>query len=475
MATGGSLVTLKDIFRDKGKAAVVLPVLLLGWVVPFCAVSFHIAFPTITRELDISTVHATWIPTAYLIAGAMIGLPIGRFVNRIGPRNGFVTAISTYIAGAVFVALSGGFRVLAISFFAMGAGSTMVVVAGRALLFRVFSTEERIRLIAVLITLISLGTLSGSFLGGVVIHFLHWRGVFWIGAVFGLCCLFMVLKRIPSGDGDPSEKTLDIAGVILYAVFIVTFLIGFSNFPHETSLFLIPFALLMLTAFIWNESRAPNPILHVKLFRENSAFRFSSLSVVIKQFSTYGIWFLMSFYLQHVNSLNPAETGIILGANAAVTAALSSVAHKLRERLGRSVMIITGLLLSTVALTMLALILTEFNLIRILIAMIILGVSTALTANTIPGLMIGNVEPKHRTMASATLNLARKMGGSMSMGTVMLFISILLGTAKLADVENHDFLICMRSILFVFAFLSTVPLIYSIIHVVRKKRQERSG
>ena len=75
----------------------------------------------------------------------------------------------------------------------------------------------------------------------------------------------------------------------------------------------------------------------------------SQWPVASQLISTYGIWFLMSFYLQHVNSITAAETGIILGINAGVTAVISTVAHRLKERPGTGPMIVTGLVLLTPA------------------------------------------------------------------------------------------------------------------------------
>ena len=346
----------------------------------------------------------------------------------------------------------------------------MLTVTGRSLLWSVCGPQEREKIYGLLITFISIGTLSGSFLGGIIIHLLSWRVIFAIGALIGLLSLLLVLRKIPSGDGDPSVRAFDIPGALLYTLFMVAFLLGFSHFPSETSLFLIPFALLMLLAFGWFETRTPTPILRLELFRSNNTFRFSSVSVAFQQYSTYGIWFLMSFYLQHVNSISPAETGLILGANAAVTAALSAVSDRIAKLIGKSSMIILGLLLNTMALTMLALILQQFDITLIMIVMFMLGVSVALTATPITSLMIDNVPERHRTMASATLNLAKKMGSSLSMGTVMLIFSLLLGSAKLTGVANDDFLGSMRVILLIFALLSTVPLIYGVVHVIRKRR-----
>lgn len=465
---------ISGILRDGAKAAQVLPVMLFGFLVPFAAVSFNIAFPVITRELGLTTVHTAWVPTVYLIAGAVIGLPIGRIARRIGNRNAFATGIFTYTAGAVAVALSGGFQILALSFFTMGSGSAMIAVTGRSLIYGACDVREREGVYGLLISVISIGTLAGNFLGGAVIHFLSWRWIFVANAFFGVASLPLILRKAPSGDGDPSQKGFDLPGTLLYTLFIVSFLLGFSHFPSETSFFLIPFSVLMLITFGWYETRTPSPLLRISLFRESTEFRFSSLTTAVRQYSTYGIWFLMSFYLQHITGLTPAETGLILGTSALVTAVVSAFAGRLAGAIGDRAMIALGLLMNTSGLVILAFIGAEFNLLQILVAMFLLGISSAMAGAPSTSLMFGSVPDEHRSMASATLNLANKMGRSLSMGTVMLLFSLLLGSVHLSNVSGGDFLSCMRTILLIFAVLSAISWIYAAIHRRRTAAAEKA-
>lgn len=459
----------QNILKDKSKSYTVIPVLLFGLFVPFAAMSFNIAFPVITKELGLSTVHSAWIPSAYLIAGAIIGLPISRISRRIGDRTAFVAGIITYSAGAAAVALSGEFRLLALSFFAMGSGAAVITLSGRSLLYSVCDREERETVYGLLISAVSIGTLAGNFLGGALIHFLSWRVIFGASAVLGLVSILITGRKIHSAGGDPTQKNLDLTGALFYALFITAFLVGFSNFPSEAGYILIPFSLLMLYAFGRYETRVPSPILRIELFRENREFRFSSLTMVMRQCSTDGIWFLMSFYLQHVCSITPLMTGLILGSSSAVTAIVSPFSGKLAGKIGDTAMIALGLLVNTAALVLLAFIEPSLELARVLGVMVLLGVSAALVGAPSASLIMDNVADEHRSMASATLNLARKMGKSLSMGTVMLLFSVLLGSVHLSGVSNDDFMGCMHLIMLIFVSLSAVSWIYAFIHRRRNR------
>lgn len=82
---------------------------------------------------------------------------------------------------------------------------------------------------------------------------------------------------------------------------------------------------------------------------------------------------------------------------------------------------------------------------------------------------MNNAKDEHRSVASATLNLARKMGKSLSMGTVMLLFSVLLGSVHLSGVSNDDFMDCMHLFMLIFVSLSAVSWIYAFIH--RRRNQ----
>jgi len=454
---------LTGLLKDRAADAVIVPVLVLGILVPFAAVSFSIAFPVISREIGLSAVHVTWMPTAYLLAGAVAGLPVGRMARRMGNRNAFAAGIAGYAAGAGTVALAGDFQLLVLGFFVMGTGSSVIAVTGQSLLYAVCGADERRTSYAVLITTISIGTLAGDFLGGAVIHFLSWRWLFGMNAVLSAACLPSVLRSRQPGDGDRSERGFDLVGTLLYGLFIVSFLLGFSHFPSESSGFLIPFSLMMLATFGWVEGRSPRPIIRISLFRESLGFRFSSLSMTLRQYSTYGVWFLLSFYLQHVAGLTPAETGLLLGTTAVVTACTSSLSTTLAKRIGDHATIGIGSLLNTVGLLLLALLGEDLEIVPFVAAMVLLGLATALAGAPSTSLIFRSVPDEHHGMASATLNLAQKMGSSLSMGTLMLLFSLLLGSAQFADLSEAGFLSCMRTTYLVFAALSAASWLYAVL------------
>jgi MFS family permease len=454
---------LIGLLKNRRADAVILPVLMLGILIPFAAVSFSIAFPAISSELGLSAIHMTWMPTAYLIAGAVAGLPVGRVARRIGNRNAMITGIASYAVAAGAVALAGDFQLLVLGFFVMGTGSSMITVTGQSLLYAVCDAEERETSYAALITAISIGTLAGDFLGGAVIHFLSWRWLFGINAVLGATCLLPLLGSAQPGDGDRSERGFDLLGTLLYSLFIVAFLLGFSHFPSESSGFLIPFSLVMLATFVWVETRAPKPIIRIALFRESRGFRFSSLSTTLRMYSTYGVWFLLSFYLQHITGLTPAETGLILGTTAVVTACTSSLSTILSRRTGDRAAIGLGLLFNTAGLLLLTLLGQDLSLGILLVSMVLLGLATALSGAPSTSLMFRSVPDEHRGMASATMNLAQKMGSSLSMGTLMLLFSLLLGSVQFSDLSPASFLSCMHLTFLVFAALSAGSWLYAML------------
>ena len=61
--------------------------------------------------------------------------------------------------------------------------------------------------------------------------------------------------------------------------------------------------------FVWRESRAPQPMLPLRLFK-NRMFALTSLIGLLVNVAIYGLIFLLSLYFQQINGLSAFETGL---------------------------------------------------------------------------------------------------------------------------------------------------------------------
>src|SRR5690606_34680376 len=127
-----------------------------------------------------------------------------------------------------------------------------------------------------------LGPLIGGFLtdnaGGIIPGVEGWRWVFYVNVPFGAVALWFIVRRmpplLPRGErgrrGIPPEVFLLLGLVPL----VVALQLDRNEFPwlSTVTIGMLLFAVVMLVAFVLRSLRSPNPILDLKLFR-NDVFR----------------------------------------------------------------------------------------------------------------------------------------------------------------------------------------------------------
>ena len=196
---------------------------ILPWLV---AVSFFMesldttilntAVPTIAEALGVVPLSMKAALTSYTISLAVF-IPISGWVaDRYGTRLIFGSAIGIFTLGSVLCGMSTNMPILIASRIIQGCGGAMMVPVGRLTLVRTFARNEIIRAIAFVSMPGLIGPLIGPLFGGLIVHYLHWRMIFFVNVPIGLIGLFLVLRLLP--DYKAEEKPpLDFVGLILFA------------------------------------------------------------------------------------------------------------------------------------------------------------------------------------------------------------------------------------------------------------------
>ena len=121
-------------------------------------------------------------------------------------------------------------------------------------------------------------------------------------------------------------------GSVIFGVCLLSVMYGFSTLPATVGLVLIFFGIACLVAFVVWETRVPDPVVNINLFRHNTVFAFSNLAALINYAATFALTFLLSLYLQYVRGLDPQTAGLIILAEPIVMAVFSPLAGRLSDR-----------------------------------------------------------------------------------------------------------------------------------------------
>jgi MFS family permease len=279
--------------------AMVLAVSSLGgFLVTFMASSINIALPLIEEEFHVSAVTLSWISLSYiLVAGATL-LPVGRIADLYGRVRIFIVSMVILTVIAFASAFAPSAAILIALRAVHGVGLAMGAATSIALVILAYPPESRGKALGLSVAGVYLGLTLGPVLGGLIVHNLGWRALFLVVGALGLVNVGLPLWKLRHVEWrEPKTARFDILGSVVYAVSLTAVLLGFSLLPALFGAVSIAAGIGGLAVFLWWETRAADPLLHIDLFRRSRVFAFSNIAALIGYSATSTMLFLMSLYL----------------------------------------------------------------------------------------------------------------------------------------------------------------------------------
>ncbi|MDR0394860.1 MAG: MFS transporter, partial [Tannerella sp.] len=382
-------------------------------LVPFMGSSINLALPQIAREFDLNGIAQSWILTSYLLSTAILQVPFGRLADLWGKRNIFVTGLCLFAITTFGCGFAGNGAALILLRTLQGIGSAMVFSTNIAIISSVFPPKERGMAMGINAATVYVSIAAGPSLGGVITQNLGWEYVFFITAVLStvalICALVVMKEQWAEAKGEP----FDLKGALIYGPAILALIYGLTLLPHLTGLALIAIAVSLLFLFVKHEYKEKYPVFNVRLFFHNKIFRMSSAAALINYAATFPIGFLISLYLQEVKALDAQSAGLILIVQPVVQSALSPFAGKLSDRIQARYIASAGMALITVVLLIIAWRITpESSLIMLMVMLGLLGAGFAAFSSPNTNAIMGSVDKKNYSMASAATGTVRLIGQS---------------------------------------------------------------
>jgi EmrB/QacA subfamily drug resistance transporter len=393
------------------------------------------ALPRMVGDLG-GMAHISWVVTAFMLSSTVTAPLYGKLPDLYGRRRLFFAAVSVFLAGSLLSGLAGsmgqliGFRAL------QGLGAGGLLVLAQAAIGDVVSPRERPRYQGLFTGAFALASVAGPLLGGVITSALSWRWVFYVNLPIGILALALIAAGMRT-PADRQRHGIDYAGAALLAGATAALLLllawGGTEFPWaswQTAAFGTAVVLLM-GLFLWQETRAEDPLIRLTLFR-NRVFARGVVVGGMMVFAMLGSTVFLPLYFQLVLGMSPAHAGAMLLPQVIGMVITSVIGGSIVARLGRNkAFLLAGLGLEAAALASLA-VLAWFGAPAavFLVSMGVLGLGMGMGMPNLTTAVQNAVAHAELGAATGAMTFLRSLGGAVGVAASGAIMSSRLAAAS---------------------------------------------
>ena len=272
------------------------------------------ALPRIVTDLKGNDLYV-WAVTIYLLTSTISGPIYGKLSDLFGRRPIIIWAVIVFLAGSVLSGLSQEMWQFILFRGIQGLGGGAVFPVALAVVADLYTPAERGKYLGFFGAVFGLSSLVGPFIGGGITDLISWHWIFFVNVPLGLISLVILWRLLPAIKRPDAARHIDYLGAAVFAGAIAPFLIGLTNKSpiHDWSdpvvggLMLL--GLVLGVVFVFIESRVPEPIVPLGLFRIR-AFTVSVSAMFLAGFGFLSAVIFLPRWFQTVAGASATESGL---------------------------------------------------------------------------------------------------------------------------------------------------------------------
>ena len=416
--------------------------------------------PSMAASLGVTPLSLKAVVTSYILALA-VSIPVsGWLAERFGSRRIFLFALGLFTVSSVLCGLAPNASLLVAARVPQGVAAAMMMPVGRSAVVRSFPKSDLLRVMNFIIIPALIGPLLGPTVGGLIVHWLTWRDIFFVNVPVGLVALWLGHKFMPDYRNE-TPQPLDIVGMVLFGsgVALLSWLLevfGEHSVPalQMTVLFLLSVALLL--AYGWHATQVPFPLLQLGVFKVRT-FRISVLGGFVTRLGIGGLPFLLPLLYQLGLGLPAWESGLLMMPAAAAAMFMKVMSSSLLRRFGYRQVLIVNTVLIAGGIACYSLIGPGAPIWAIVALGLALGLFNSLQFSSLNTMAYADIEGADASMASTIASTLQQM--SLSFG---LAAASLITVFFLADLPQSDHLAVTRALHHGYLTMSGLTLVSSL-------------
>lgn len=371
----------------------------------------NVAVPAITTGLHTGTAGIQWVVDGYTVALASLLLAGGALGDSLGHRRVVLRGLVIFGAASAGCALAPTAAALVAARAVQGIGAALLLPGSVAAIADAFPDRaEQAKALGTWAAVSAIAVPAGPLLGGFLVQTYGWRSVFWMNPPVVAACVIGVIVWVKAAPGR-RERRLDLGGLALGTIGLASLVYAVieAGGSGTAAIAAAVTGVLALAGFIVVERRAADPLLPPSVFKV-PAFSIANGSALVLNLTSAGLVFLLTRYLQQVHGRTPIEAGVMLLPLFVPLSVLSLLAGRLTARYGPRPVMLGAALVGAAGQLCLLLISADAGYLRLVPALIGVGIGVAMFTAPMVATAIRSVPPGRSGIASGVNNTARQAG-----------------------------------------------------------------
>ena len=358
-----------------------------------------IALPSAQAALGASDANRQWVVTAYTLAFGGLLLLGGRIADYIGRRRAFLVGLAGFGLASMIGGAAPDFAVLLGARALQGAFAALLAPTALSLLAVSFTEpRERATAFAVYGSIAGSGAAIGFLMGGLLTQYLAWRWCLYVNIPIAVLAAAGAAAVLPDSSRR-AQPRFDLLGVVLATGGMVTLVYALSD-----AIALLALSAVLLVLFVAREARTLNPVLPLRIVLDRSrGGSYATVALVIA--GMFGAFLFLTYYFQVALHYTPLQAGLaFLPMVIAQQAGSWLIASRLMPLVPPRVLMAPGAIVAAVGMMLLVQV--------PLLAEVLLGLGVSCVMVPAFSTATQRVDPREAGVASATVNAASQIGGS---------------------------------------------------------------
>ncbi|MBA4866069.1 MFS transporter [Streptomyces sp. PSKA54] len=387
------------------------------------------ALPEIVSDLGGGQSAYTWVVTSTLLAMTASTPLWGKLADLTSKKTLIQIALIVFVVGSMIAGVSQNAATLITARAIQGLGAGGMAALAQIIIAAMIPPRERGRYSGYLGAVFAVATVGGPLLGGVITDTdsLGWRWCFYVGVPFAAIALIVLQKTLHLPVAKRKVK-VDWAGAffITAAVCLLLLWVTFADDKYEwlswQSYAMVGGAVVLALIFLLVESKASEPIIPLRLFR-NRTITLASLASLFVGVAMFSGTVFFAQYFQLARGESPTMSGVMTIPMIAGLFVSSTVSGQIITKTGKwKAWLVAGGALVTAGLGLLGTIRYDTEYWHIAAFMALMGLGVGMMMQNLVLCTQNQVDPRDLGAASSVVTFFRSLGGAIGvsvLGSVM--------------------------------------------------------